>query len=367
MKEQNNGFRLLTITVVLGALFSPVTQAIEVNTHTTDATDSKCSFTEALNMYANNSIGNGCVLGNKDEISFVKTLFPSFGKGSTGLELNELTALPVKITSNLNIVTPDNTYFDQQGILTLRVNSDSTPETKKVLFEVAQNNTLTINGVSFDGSYLSNSKGTKGKQTALIELLTGANLNLKKSGAKGFGRFTSASDYTLSNNALIYTLDANKAGNISIKNSSFKNNQTAGKAAVLSASAVKLEIIGSKFESSNNRGSIAGSAGAIQIDEANVLVRDSQFIKNIGNEGGALRASGTNNTLTLVNSLFLSNYGRKNGGAIYSTVQTKAYSSSVLYNESALNNGAGGVFVSSGKELSLVNSLLDYNYYIDSS
>lgn len=350
MRKLGKSIRLFIVSIAAGVLFSPLAQAITVNTNDTDATDSKCSFTEALLQYVSSSpLGHGCDNTDKTEIIF------NYGMETTDLELNRLT-LPIAISTSLTIKTRQTNAPDYNKLEVIL--KDNIRTVQQALFDVSSGQSLNLYGLVFDGSSLSKDKTSK--PITLVTLGSGSNLQLKNSGVTNMGSYTSKTDYALSTKALIDSI-SNKAGNVFVEKSTFKNNQTTAQAVVLNVKAAKLSIQNSVFEHNENIFQTANSGGVIRIDGAAVKIKNSQFINNYnwGGKGGALHSS-TASQFDVINSSFISNYSAGEGSAIFSTSNLSLYSSSVLFGFSNTVNG-GALHVGTGGSLKLINSLLDFN------
>ena len=110
-----------------------------------------------------------------------------------------------------------------------------------------------------------------------------------------------------------------------------------------------LTILNSTFE--NNVGVLLSNpvgtvAGAVSARAANLLVENSSFINNSGEQnGGAIVVTDSccdsNFSLTVSNSVFTGNSAGHSGGAIHSARVPVQISNSLIADNSAVGNGGG--------------------------
>ena len=350
------------ISAVIGITLSSISHAVVVDTTTDTADDNLCSFNEAI-IVTNTNIASGDCSGTElDRIEFSTELFHQANvTDDTAVFELALSSLPISITGSLTITAPapdtTNSVFIDQYIAAVFFTTD--PAMNTAVFDIADDATLTLEGVHFDG--------TNAPSATLIALNSNSNLVLNDVKVSNFGNWNPEGTSTLNTLGLIH---GSSAGNITITDSEFFTNRAAGNGAVLNITADTVNISNSRFEA--NRAvwnGTTGDGGAIAISGSTQLNIGSTIFGRNSSEGngGAIAVLSTNAIFKTENSNFIENYSLDSGGAIYTQGTTAIYNTALLKNRADLFQGDSSVkpgaalYIDSAATVETFNSLFELN------
>ena len=172
----------------------------------------------------------------------------------------------------------------------------------------------------------------------------------------------------------------NRDGEISITNSTFRNNHAFEDGGALSGAGGELRVTETIF----TENSADGSGGAIYGDHAQLGVAENTFTGNSAYRGGAIYNYGSTSKLAVTNSTFTDNHGHQHGGGIFNYYGELAITNSIFtghnvkswggaiyhrYSEGTITNSffagnsatRGGGIYSDGSELFISNSIFNGN------
>lgn len=348
------------VTIYLSA-YASFASAVVVTT-LVNSVDSECSFQEAV-IVSNSNVATGdCPATDFSIIEFEESLFEieeSSDNGLPMLTLNLSIAERLSITEDLTIKLPTPTIIDdiEYGH---RINAELIAATKDdPLFSLSDNITFSLTGWLFDGN--------QATDATVISLGNNTQLNFD---AVTIVNFIHNESTQMNSKGLIHS-SSNQAGNITIKNSVFRDNGTSGNGTVLNVDSSLLDIQNSVFSSNRaetGNGGVIALSGTTRSD-----IRQSVFFGNGALNGGAIMNIDNTGALHIENSTFILNLSSENGGAINTNGSIYVYSSTFLNNiadtnteDSTIHKG-GALYIDNNVTQSEIYNALFLNNQIFSS